>query len=61
MFTSLKVIMTGKNITSKDEADYKKQCRSLQKQLEKSEEKIKELENELKMATASINAYQKLI
>ena len=51
----------SKNITSKDETDYKKQYLSLQKQLEKSEEKIKKLENELRTATASINDYHKLI
>ena len=61
MFTSLKAIMTAKNITSKDGTDYKKQCLSLQKQLEKSEEKIKKLENELKTATASLHLFQRIV
>lgn len=51
----------SKNITSKDGTDYKEQCLSLQKQLERSEEKIRELEAELNAAAASINDYHKLI
>ena len=50
----------SKNITPKDETDYRKQCLSLQKQLERSEEKIRKLAAELK-AVASINDYHKLI
>ena len=50
-----------KNTTLSDEADYRKQCLSLRKQLEKSEEKIGRLEKELKAAADSINDYRRLI
>ena len=62
-----KMVPTGKkgrpskNITSNGDIDYEKQCKTLQNQLENAEEKIKNLETELKAATASINDYHKIL
>ena len=52
----------SKNITPNNETvDYKRLSLSLQKQLEKSEDKIKTMEADLKKAKDTINGYQKTI
>ena len=62
------MIPTGKRgrpskiITPNNETvDYKRLSLSLQKQLEKSEDKIKTMEADLKKAKDTINGYQKTI
>lgn len=51
----------SKNITSNDDVDYEKQCKTLQNQFKKAEEKIKNLEAELKVASSSVNNYHKIL